>query len=95
MMCPKEHVIPLIEYECDKDYQMQFYTSDYLKKEHQSTNRSVIMMFKSDKKNGPMGYLSRVCQLEAVPHDYDENMSVELFMYYKIIPAKMIECKPV
>ncbi len=95
MMCPKEYVIPLIEYECDKDYQMQFYTSDYLKREHQSTNKSVIMMFKSDKKNGPMGYLSRVCQLEAVPYDYDENMSVELFMYYKIIPAKTIECRPV
>ncbi|MBO5228092.1 MAG: hypothetical protein J6B39_03765 [Lachnospiraceae bacterium] len=95
MMCPKEYVIPLIEYECDKDYQMQFYTSEYLKKEHQSTNKSVIMMFKSDRKNGPMGYLSRVCQLEAVPYDYDENMSVELFMYYKIIPAKTIECKPV
>lgn len=31
-ICPKGCVLPMIEYECDRDYQMQFYTTEYLKR---------------------------------------------------------------
>jgi len=91
--CPKGYVIPLIEYECNKDYQVQFYASDYLRRKHESSNSSTIMMFSSDKKVGPMGLRNRACALEAVPADYADSLQVELFMYYKIIPSKSIKCK--
>ena len=93
--CPKGYVIPLIEYECNRDYQVQFYTSDYLRRKHVSSNSSTIMMFSSDKKTGPMGLRNRACALEAVPADYAESLSVELFMYYKIIPGKTINCESI
>lgn len=91
--CKKGRVIPLVEYECNKDYQVQFYTLEYLRRKHESSSSGTIMMFSPDEKTGPLGFRNRACALEAVPADFLGNFKIELFMYYKYIPPMTMECK--
>lgn len=86
-LCPKGCVLPLIEYECDKDYQMQFYTTDYLKRVPKHESAASFWMTRSDKKTGPMGYRHRICHLEAVEKGFEGELAVELFACYKMMPA--------
>ena len=86
-LCPKGCVLPLVEYECDKDYQMQFYTTDYLKRVPKHESVASFWMTRSDKKTGPMGYRHRICHLEAVEKGFEGELAVELFACYKMMPA--------
>ncbi len=92
-MCPKGCVLPVIEYECDKDYQMQFYTTEYLKREPEHSSSSVFMMMRPEKKIGPMGCRNQACLLEAVEKGFEGDIAVELFACYKKIPEKLITGK--
>ncbi|MBP3543079.1 MAG: hypothetical protein J6J86_02515 [Lachnospiraceae bacterium] len=92
-MCPKGCVLPVIEYECDKDYQMQFYTTEYLKREPEHSSSSVLMMMRPEKKIGPMGCRNQACLLEAVEKGFEGDIAVELFACYKKIPEKLITGK--
>lgn len=92
-MCPKGCVLPVIEYECDKDYQMQFYTTEYLKREPEHSSSAVFMMMRPEKKIGPMGYRNQACLLEAVEKGFEGDIAVELFACYKKIPEKLITGK--
>ena len=89
-ICPRGCVLPVIEYECDRDYQMQFYSLEYLR--HAPIHQSVssFLMMHSDKETGPMGYRARVCQLEAVPVGFTGEIPVELFACYKMEAGKEI-----
>ena len=87
-ICPKGYVLPLIEYECDKDYQMQFYTTEYLNRVPQHYSSASFFMMHPDKQTGSMGYRSRICQLEAVEKGFDGEIAVELFLCYKIVAKK-------
>ena len=83
-ICPQGYVLPLIEYECDRDYQMQFYSSEYLRCAPKHESVSAFFMMHADKDTGPMGYRARVCQLEAVPAGFAGDLPVELFACYKM-----------
>ena len=86
-LCPQGCVLPLVEYECDKDYQMQFYTTDYLKRVPKHESAASFWLARSDKKTGPMGYRRRICHLEAVEKGFEGELAVELFACYKMMPA--------
>ena len=83
-ICPQGYVLPLIEYECDRDYQMQFYSSEYLRRAPKHQSVASFFMMHPDKDTGPMGYRARVCQLEAVPAGFAGDLPVELFACYKM-----------
>lgn len=93
-MCPQGHVLPVIEYECDTDEQMQFYTTEYLRRVPQSGSTSVFMMLRPEKKLGPMGYRNQACLLESVEKGFEGDIAVELFSCYKRIPEVRIQGKP-
>lgn len=90
-ICPQGCVLPLIEYECDRDYQMQFYSSEYLRCAPKHESVSSFLMMHSDKETGPMGYRARVCQLEAVPAGFAGELPVELFAYYKMEAGREVK----
>ena len=94
-ICPKGSMIPLIDYECDRDYQMQFYDMEYLRRKPESKSSFMLMNFKADTEQGPMGFRRRICPLEAVESGYDGSFLVELFMYYRQIPERTVKCSPV
>lgn len=94
-ICPQGSVLPIIEYESDKDYQMQFYSQDYLKRVPENKSSSVFLMMRPDKKTGPMGYKNYACVLDAVEKGFEGELAVELFMYYRRIPEKSVHCRKI
>ena len=87
-LCPKGCVLPLVEYECDLDYQMQFYSSEYLRRAPKHQSAASFFMMHPDKETGPMGYRARVCELEPVPAGFTGELPVELFACYKMEEEK-------
>lgn len=87
-ICPKGCVLPMIEYECDRDYQMQFYTTEYLKRAPKHHSTALFFAMRPDTQIGPMGYKNRVCQLEAMEEGFEGEISVELFLCHKTIPGE-------
>ncbi len=92
-LCPKGCVIPLIEYECDNDYQVQFYSTEYLRRAPRESSSAMFLLFKPDKEKGPRGFRNRVCPLEAVEKGFEGSIDMELFLYYKKIPGEKLEGK--
>ena len=76
------------EAECDRDYQMQFYTTEYLKRAPKHHSTALFFAMRPDTQIGPMGYKNRVCQLEAVEEGFEGEISVELFLCHKTIPGE-------
>ncbi len=90
-ICPKDCVLPVIEYESDKNYQMQFFTTDFLRRDEERSGSSFMLLgLRSDKQTGPMGFESRVCKLEPVKKGYEGSFEVELFYYYKVLPRQVV-----
>lgn len=87
-ICPKGCVLPMIEYECDRDYQMQFYTTEYLKRAPKHHSSALFFAMRPDTQTGPMGYKNRVCQLEAMEEGFEGEISVEIFLCHKTIPGE-------
>lgn len=92
-VCPQGCVIPLVEYESEKDYQVQFYSMEYLRRKPENRSTSVLMVFRPNQKIGPMGYRNRACALEAVKKGYEGSITAELFSYYKRVPGETVSCK--
>lgn len=92
-ICPKGCVLPMIEYECDRDYQMQFYTTEYLKRVPEHHSSALFFVVRPDTQTGPMGYRNRLCQLEAVEEGFAGEISVELFLCHKTIPGEEKKAK--
>lgn len=94
-ICPKGYVIPVIEYECDKDYQMKFYTLEYLRENYKNTSSAMLMHIKPEKEKGDMGFRNQCCALPAVEEGFCGKINTELFFYYKRIPSKIVNCKSI
>ncbi|MBO5279260.1 MAG: hypothetical protein J6B06_07205 [Lachnospiraceae bacterium] len=94
-ICPQGSVIPIIEYESDKDYQMQFYSQDYLRRVPENKSSTAFLMMRPDEKTGPMGYKNYACVLEAVEKGFEGELAVELFTYYRWIPGKSVHCEKI
>lgn len=90
-LCPKGYVIPLIEYECENDYQVQFYSTEYLRRAPKGSSSAMFLLFRPDKEKGPRGCRNRVCPLEAVEKGFEGSIDMELFLYYKKIPGEKLE----
>ncbi len=52
-ICPKGCVLPMIEYECDRDYQMQFYTTEYLKRAPKHHSSALFFAMRPDTQPDP------------------------------------------
>ncbi len=89
-ICSKDCVLPVIEYECNKNYQMQFYTMDFLRRTVEQRNSFMLMNLRADKEYGPMGFENRVCGLEPVKKNFEGSFEVEIFNYYKVLPGQVI-----
>ena len=87
-ICPKGCVLPMIEYECDRDYQMQFYTTEYLKCAPKHHSSALFFRDASGHADRTDGIQNRVCQLEAVEEGFEGEISVELFLCHKTIPGE-------
>lgn len=84
--CPQGMCYIGIEYECSKDYQLQFYTKEYLSSYPKSQSGSasfLLMRLKPDRKTGTHGLTLKGAVIQtAVSHD-TVKIPAELFLYYE------------
>ena len=94
IICPKGHELLILQYECLSDYQLNFYTTDYLldrpKNDGSSTSVAFIGLGLSGEKSR-YGYPIRSCLLKTVPTGFSGEVEVELMSWFKRIPDKKID----
>ena len=84
--CPKGMCYIGIEYECSKNYDLTFYSKQYLKSRpetHQGSSHFLMMRLKPDQKTGTHELPLKGCAIQTpVPPD-TIKIPAELFLYHK------------
>lgn len=88
--CPKGMNLAMLEYETEKDVQLNFYSKEYL--DERAVNKSSIsmMFFESDEKQGRNGFKNRACMIKAVEKDFEDIIDIELLSGVIRIPEEII-----
>ena len=84
--CPQGMCYIGIEYECSKDYQLQFYTKEYLASYPKSQSGSasfLLMRLKPDRKTGIHGLPLKGDVIQTVVSPNTVKIPAELFLYYE------------
>lgn len=84
--CPKGMCYIGIEYECSKDYQLQFYAKEYLSSRPKASSGSasfLLMRLKPDKKTGTHGLPLRGAVIDTPFAPDTVKIPAELFLYYE------------
>lgn len=92
-ICPRGMCFPIVEYECDDDISLEFYTKKYLDSEPVSRSRAMGFIVGSDKKTGILGMKLRAVVIQEPVDVRTENIEAELFQYYKNITSDDIIMK--
>lgn len=89
-LCPAEQELLLLQYYADEDTQLNFFLSDVLDSQPNHNGNGVFgVIVGSDKRDD--GRLVRTCRLSAVPKGFSGSVQVELFSWYRKIPAYRIK----
>ncbi|HOV27908.1 MAG TPA: hypothetical protein PK566_16315 [Pseudobacteroides sp.] len=84
-ICPKGLYLPVIEYECEEDIFLQFYSKSFLDAKPLDRGNSVGLLFQPDQPTGTLGLKLKAAVLqEPVPAD-TSTIEVELFQYISTI----------
>lgn len=87
--CPRGMCYFGIEYECSKDFSLQFYSREYLSsvpEVHEGKAVFSVMSLKPDKKTGPHGLPLKGCAIQTPVSPDTAKMPAELFLYLEKIP---------
>jgi len=91
-ICPKGHELLILQYECLNDYQLNFYTTDFLldRPKNDGSSASAVFVGSGDVKSR-YGYPVRCCLLKTVPKGFDDEVEVELMSWFKHMPDEKID----
>ena len=88
--CPKGMCYIGIEYECSKNYDLVFYSKQYLTsrpKTHQGSSHFLMMRLKPDQETGTHGLPLKGCVIQTPVSPDVIKIPAELFLYYERINA--------
>lgn len=88
--CPKGMYYIGIEYECSKNYDLVFYSKQYLTsrpKTHQGSSYFLMMRLKPDQETGTHGLPLKGCVIQTPVSPDVIKIPAELFLYYERINA--------
>lgn len=85
-ICPKDHVMALMEYETDDDARMLVYRKAYLDEESQDISSASAFFFMADSPLGPHQYKNHVANLGPIHPDMTEDMEIEFIGKYNKRP---------
>lgn len=89
-ICPKGMCFPIIEYECEDNISLEFYTKKFLESMPVQKNGGMGFIVGADKPTGVLGMKLKVAIIqEPVPMD-TKSIKAEIFQYYKTITPKYI-----
>jgi len=92
-ICPKGMLLPVIEYECEENIALQFYTKDYLDAEPVNKNGGIGFIVRPENPTGILGLkLKAAIVQEPVPAN-TVSIVAELFQYFHTITVDDIVVK--
>lgn len=89
-ICPKGMDLAIMEYELEKNVQLNFYTTVHLASKPIHLSSSVGMIFSPENKLGQNGFTNRICMLKPVGKDFNEAIEIELLYWWREIPEEVI-----
>jgi len=82
-ICPRGMCYPIIEYECDEDISLEFYTKNYLESMPVNRNNGMGFIVGTEKTTGVLGLKLKAAIIQE-PVSLDTiSIEAELFQYYK------------
>lgn len=84
--CPKGMCYISIEYECSKNYDLTFYSKQYLKSHpetHSGSSRFLMMRLKPDQETGTHGLPLKGCVIQTPVSPDTIKIPAELFLYHE------------
>ena len=89
-ICPKGMLLPVVEYECEEDISLQFYTTDFLDSIPPKNSNGMGFIVGADQPKGKHGYRLKAAIIqEPVPAD-TKFIDAELFQYLVMIKESEI-----
>lgn len=82
-ICPKGMCFPIVEYECDDDISLEFYTVKYLDAASVSTNGSIGFIVNPHDETGILGAKLKSAVIQEPMNQDKDIIEAELFMYHK------------
>ena len=88
--CPKGMCYIGIEYECSKNYDLTFYSKQYLNSRpetHQGSSHFLLMRLKPDQETGTHGLPLKGCVIQTPVSPDTTKIPAELFLYHERVDA--------
>ena len=87
-VCPKGMYLPVIEYECEEDISLEFYTKSFLDAKPSNTSSSIGFIYRPDQPTGILGLKLKAAVIqEPVPKDTN-IIEAELFQYIETTDSR-------
>lgn len=91
-LCPKDHVLLMLEYESEDDIQLTFYDKAFLDAppDPPVSGSMGMIAFSGSADLGPHGHRLQYCMIRPVPKAFDEAVEIELFSWYEVLKEETI-----
>lgn len=81
-ICPRGMLFPVIEYECEEDISLQFYTKDYLDAEPVNRNTGIGFIVRPENPTGILGLKLKAAIVQDPVTANTVSIEAELFQYF-------------
>lgn len=82
-LCPKGMYFTVVEYECQGDISLQFYTKAYLDAKPVTRGKSMGFIVRPEKPKGILGSKLKIAVIQEPVTENTETLEVELFQYFQ------------
>ncbi len=89
-VCPKGMLLPVVEYECEEDISLQFYTTDFLDSIPPKNSSGMGFIVGADQPKGKHGYKLKATIIQEPVSADTEYIDAELFKYSVMIKESEI-----
>jgi len=83
-VCPKGMCIPIIEYECEDDIFLQFYSKDYLDATPVRRSSAMGFIIRPEHSTGILGLKLKAAVIQEAVHPDTSDIEIELFCYSRV-----------
>ena len=83
-MCPKGMSYPVVEYECEEEISLQFYSKRWLEAEPIHNNSAMGFLIKPDEPTGELGMKLKAAVIQEPVAANTASLEAELFQYHRI-----------
>ncbi len=84
-ICPRGMRFPVVEYECEEEISLQFYTRSYLDAKPVHRNSGMVILARPEQPSGVLGLKLKASIIQEPVPANTVKIDAELFQYHRII----------